>query len=215
LDICVGSLKDKIAKNLDCDVFAHVADDGDAHKIGLLDLTDWRIEPDPVLDERDYARRLGPGQPQGVQGILRQLYSVQQCNALKSRHERDNGFRYDWVLRVRADSLFLTAIENLETLDPNHIYIPTHDNWAVDGTHGLNDRFAFGSSALMDVYSNRLDALHEYFGCGGLLHPETFLGAYLARRGVPLGRTQVMLATVRKNGRRLQPALYRQFGDIL
>ena len=215
MDICVASLKDKIAKTFDCDVFASVADDGDAYKIGLLDLTDWRIESDPVLDERDCARRLGLGHPQGVQGILRQHYCVQQCNALKSRYERDNGFRYDWVLRMRADSLFLTAIENLATSDPNRIYIPRHDNWAIDGTHGLNDRLAFGSSALMDVYSNRLDALHEYVRCGGLFHPETFLGANLARCGVPVERTRVMLTTVRKNGRRLPPARYRRFGDII
>jgi len=88
--------------------------------------------------------------------------------------------------------------------------VPTFSNY-----WGYQDRFAFGGSAAMDVYHDKLRLLDEFVAGGGIFHPETILKWVLDRAGTPVQRTGVVFDTVRKNGERLRPVWHETYGDVL
>lgn len=137
-------------------------------------------------DEHDIAER--PWHTKGsVRAFYLQLRSIYLANNLKKLAEDRGGFRYDWVFRLRFDNLYHGySLEDIRLLDPNHVYIPKHDNW-----YGYNDRFAFGGTAAMDIYADRYKYLVEYRESGLPMHPERFLRWVLDRHCVSVRRTRV------------------------
>ena len=139
-----------------------------------------------------------------------QLRSLYLANWLRQQFEERNGFLFDWVFRLRFDSLFFgEQLESLEDCDPGSIYIPKHDNH-----YGYNDRFAFGGSQLMDTYSTRFTLFREYEEHGYAMHPEVFLKWALDRNSIRVERTGIACHLLRYGN------LYRAYyseksGDIL
>jgi hypothetical protein len=74
------------------------------------------------------------------------------------------------------------------------IYIPTH----YDYLKGINDRFAFGDSKKMDIYSS-LYKRFEYYGKVEevLFHPETMLKHHLDKNDIFIKRTDLRHFTIR------------------
>lgn len=113
------------------------------------------------------------------------FYSLQQANELKRRHERDHGFRYDVVVRLRLD---LLSLDNLnDVLDrisaaqhglADTLYVP-------DMAHsvGLNDQLAAGSSETMDAYCSAYACL-ETFAAKDYFNPEYFLLQHVLAQGL-------------------------------
>lgn len=95
-----------------------------------------------------------------------QFYSVQRAGELCRSHELDLGFRYDWVVRARLDTHYMTALD-VSTLNPYAIGITDTDahspeltTW--DDTKIVNDQFAIGCSEQMFTYANFLDYMISY-----------------------------------------------------
>jgi hypothetical protein len=97
------------------------------------------------------------------------------------------GFSFDLVFRLRFDNLYVFPLESLSNIIASSVYLPAHDSWG-----GFNDRFAFGSSDIMDIYSNRYQFLADYLKEGLFVHPETLLATHLARSRVAVRSTQVV-----------------------
>lgn len=101
--------------------------------------------------------------------IMSQLYSLYKCNELKKKYEKENGFIYDIVLKIRADYKINSSIsdDEISMCNGKNIYIPScessnhghpscyvcryeqHDD---EHTSDVCDVYAYGSSENMDHY---------------------------------------------------------------
>ena len=79
------------------------------------------------------------------------------CDRLRQAYEKENGIRYDAVLRCRPDLLFESPLPDLSTLDLNYIYVPDFHMY-----EGCNDRLAIGNPATMTIYMKKIDDWHDY-----------------------------------------------------
>ena len=142
------------------------------------------IKPTNVLHDVE-ARPWNKSDP--LSGYVRQLRSIYLANQLQSQYAAANGFSFDLVFRLRFDNLYISPLEPLESIDRSCLYLPAHDSWG-----GYNDRFAFGTPEIMDVYCNRFLCLADYLTEGLFVHPETFLATHLDRFRVPVRHTQLV-----------------------
>lgn len=83
-----------------------------------------------------------------INNTISYYYSLNQVNNLKKAYEYDNGFKYDWVVRCRTDTILHTKI-NYKHYDSNVINFSNISN-QPDGM--INDWFDFGGSKVMDVF---------------------------------------------------------------
>lgn len=86
---------------------------------------------------------------------------------LLRQYEEEHGFRYDWVLVLRYDLVFLRPLE-LETLDIRCFYVPQEPHWPaalIDGgaTGMVHDVFFLANSVMMEQYAR----VAEEIGPGG------------------------------------------------
>lgn len=117
-----------------------------------------------------------------VENTVRMFQGIRRCNQLKSRYEVENGFVYDFVVRVRSDVQIVSQLDlgKFMPLTREFVVFPEDGHWRG----GLNDQFAFGSSELMDTYSTVFDYIVEHCNSGCPFHPETLLRFHLTRMGV-------------------------------
>jgi len=93
------------------------------------------------------------------------FYLIYQCNLKKMQYEYNNKFKYDCVFRIRPDHAFdMSQCQqiNLENIKSDRLYIPKH-----------NDRFAYGSSDIMNKYSYSIHHMSHFFQQGIFGDPET------------------------------------------
>jgi hypothetical protein len=186
------------------DVFIHLwEDDPNLHKIKYLtdnmNVVDIKMEPRQTFDEKDYG--VNKRKEVNVQGLLRQIYCVQQCNNLKTAFEKTNEMTYDIVCRIRPDILIdtNTKIEKKE-YDLSKIYVPNHDSW-----YGRNDRLYFGSSYNMDILSNRIEHLDFYHKHKGVIHYETFMMFVAGLHEIEFEYIPLRFGLLRDNGDYVPP----------
>lgn len=186
------------------DVFIHLwEDDPNLHKIKYLtdnmNVVDIKMEPRQTFDEKDYG--VNKRKEVNVQGLLRQIYCVQQCNNQKTAFEKTNEMTYDIVCRIRPDILIdtNTKIEKKE-YDLSKIYVPKHDAW-----FGRNDRLYFGSSYNMDILSNRIEHLDFYHKHKGVIHYETFLMFVAGLHEIEFEYISLRFGLLRDNGDYVPP----------
>ena len=117
-----------------------------------------------------------------IENVVRMYRGIRRCNDMKLRRELSSGFRYDQVIRTRADVELATPLdlESFMPLTREFIVFPESGHWRG----GLNDQFAFGGSPKMDIYSLVIDYIPEHVGNGCPFHPETLLRFHLNRMGV-------------------------------
>lgn len=125
------------------------------------------------------------------------LYSIMMANELKKRHEIENNFRYDLVIKTRFDLVFdehsYFPIENIWPRSIYHIAGNVGLNHTDYENHGLNDLIFWGDSQSMDIATNvyryyknvalvkniylqagwKLDPLDYYLSPGTLIYQRT------------------------------------------
>lgn len=81
------------------------------------------------------------------------FYSLNKANLLKKKFEYLNNFKYDWVIRVRTDTVLYVPLE-LSNYNSNVVnYTNIHNQESV--TPGLIcDWLNFGNSYVMDVFNS-------------------------------------------------------------
>lgn len=83
-----------------------------------------------------------------INNTLSYFYSLNQVNNLKKIFEYEKGFKYDWVVRCRTDTILQTKIV-YEKYNPNVINFSGLSR-QPDGM--INDWFDFGNSKIMDAF---------------------------------------------------------------
>jgi hypothetical protein len=124
--------------------------------------------------------------------IVSQLYSIYTANELRRRYESDNGFKYDLVVKIRADMPpdrvdlgAMVALDlNAHTMWANNSHRHRHpgggggcltcDDEYIHGrirehknhTNDVCDIYFYGGSDIMNIYASlylRVDEMAEYF----------------------------------------------------
>jgi hypothetical protein len=103
-------------------------------------------------------------------------YSVAEANNLKREYELSNGMEYDVVVRTRFD-FALNRVFDFETYDLNKIHVPNCR--MVPGNNFCSDMFAFGSSKVMNLYSNTFSNIEYFYDRGITMNGEHMLSANL------------------------------------
>ena len=115
-------------------------------------------------------------------------YSILQANLVKERHRLANNIQYDCVIRARFDISFSRAIE-CSSYDMSVIHLL--DKCIPEM---LDDRFAFGPTRLMNIYSaafclydqiNKIRSAKDGIFCGETLLYETLKSNGVAHRFIP------------------------------
>ena len=163
----LSSINKHVIEPTNCDVFMYVGKDKyvgslfgaiDDNKIEYKSIevkTDINIKKDCFL--LDYLKlKVDSNKNNHTYRCLQQWYGYYRVNRLKSAWEKLNNFKYDWVIRCRFDMWFVSNIDDLTKLDNNLIYSPFKGG---GGEKTRNDRFAFGSSKLMDIYMDQFNEL--------------------------------------------------------
>ena len=208
LDQCVESMSKYLIEPTGADVFVNVwEEDPNKEKVSLLKPVVVNVAkmPNWNMDRND--RIPIANNPM--------FFGISMCNVLRQNYERKNDMQYDWVIRARADEMFYEGIEDLNTLDRKFMYFPNFNNY-----YGLNDRFAFSSPELMDIYCGALGyninnhyADYEFDRHAGrffdrvtkktiYMASEFALAKWLVMHNVEIRRTKVIYEIIRLPGSR-------------
>ena len=110
-----------------------------------------------------------------MQGLLLYFQMVEGCWDLIQAHQRESGKRYDWVLRIRADSYWNGPPPPLDQLDPLHYTLPLGLNFG-----GWNDRAGIGGLSSSQPALQRLSSLPRVVDMAHHTNSESVYKAALA-----------------------------------
>lgn len=121
------------------------------------------------------------------ENVWKMWYSQYQANQLRVKHEEQNNFKYDIVIRTRPD-VGLSGGLNLqyvkERLDTHHDLILMPGNHACGYGVWCCDLFGIGSSANMTTYCDIYNQALSHHAAGVRFHPETMLSHHLTRNNL-------------------------------
>ena len=111
------------------------------------------------------------------------LYSWNQVRRMVEKYERNNGFEYDMMIRLRTDCNFTKKI-NILNYNKDNLYVPQIGKYFDDG---MNDQFAVGNGKNIKTYMNMYEHLLFYVNnrvC--VLRPESLLRYHMKANGIQL-----------------------------
>lgn len=118
-----------------------------------------------------------------VPRYYQQLFGLSNCFSLVRDYEKKHNIKYDLMVRSRADIEFLRIPSTFERAAPHNInttlLIPPNRYGSK-----LDDGFAIGPIAAVEVYMNRYHSFRECLTRD--LHPERYLDFYLNHRKVSM-----------------------------
>jgi hypothetical protein len=91
---------------------------------------------------------------------------IYECNILKNKYEFKNNTEFDVVFRIRPDFIFNNIYTNYINIDSitNKKLNATKQLPGTNGNYNiLKDQFLFGSSKIMDIYSNSIYRVSKVF----------------------------------------------------
>lgn len=179
---------------------------GDASTVSITtsSIMDWifaNLRPTQILVEKLFNFNGEKYRPRSIEvrdpnNVLGMYYKIQSANRLKTKYEKDNKFKYDFVIRCRFD-ITLDRPLIVSSYLPSKLYLPDSFRW---GKNAENDKIAFGSSDFMDKYSNVFDNIDKYYEDGCVFHPETILGHHVSANKMPIERIAIPYMLHRANG---------------
>ena len=132
----------------------------------------------------------------GTQRYLQQINGWKESNRMRKEYEKSKGFEYDWVIRSRIDVEYVPSLPSGDYTQ-DFLYLPNFHHFG-----GVNDRFAMGSSKLMDKYLNIIDIYNE--NPKKCLHAECFLKYCLDYQKVPFKLIDIRFMRVRDDGQKMK-----------
>lgn len=122
--------------------------------------------------------------------ITSMYYKIKACNDLKINYENKNNFKYDFVIRLRAD----LELNSLSFPEEKGIFLPQEF-----GFGGYCDQIAIGSSEIMDTYSNLYSNLESYLIKGANICPEHLLKYHLDKSNISPRMMPFQIKLLREN----------------
>lgn len=176
-----------------------------------------------AIDSNEYVERtvikkylplfLAPGDPfneraphLSLRNLIKQFYSLQSVTELWTKQTQQQIKKYDAVLYLRPDIWYFNDLnithlrlvmgQAAPSSSPSShiIFVPNFHSW-----RGVNDRFAFGSPSVMQVYGRRLLGVANYSRAKPV-HPETYLADHLSANHITPRNTTILFERVRANG---------------
>jgi hypothetical protein len=123
-----------------------------------------------------------------IDNVCKSWHSLHQVDLLRQQHEAENNFKYDLVIRSRADvavtsDLDFKSMLGLFATDKSVVLIPNNRCCGYDGV-AFCDLFAIGSSESMKVYSDCINQAWEHNRNGVKFHGETMLARHLTNNNI-------------------------------
>lgn len=206
------SIVNNIINRTGADVFIHTWDTlgfdlgrGDAHSISLktedyLDKINEMFSPKEIVveqffqqDKSKYIDRIA--ETRDPANVLGMFYKIKKCNELKQNYEEKNNFLYDVIIRCRADLNVDTPLNTDDFSNLNNIFLPEFDFYL-----GNNDKFAFGTSKIMDLYSLCFDYIPLYYDKGCIFNAEAIMKYHLNYFHMPVKRCNIKYTIHRIDG---------------
>lgn len=118
--------------------------------------------------------------------VWKMFYSLFKANEAKSNYEKENGFKYDLVIRARPDVALTDKLnlKKLKQLIENRSTILIPFNKRCGYRVSFCDLFGIGTSEDMDVYCNIYNEALEHHARGVIFHPETILANHLSYNNI-------------------------------
>jgi hypothetical protein len=169
---CFSNLSKTIIKKYNPDIFIHTwkkkglsIKDARAHhdesytsiynEIASIEQSFYESYFDTILNIQR-PQELKEREPLNSRGNLPLFYKMEQCFELMEKHEKENDFLYDYVIRMRPDLEVFGNLPNLKELSPKCIYL-SHSKISA------SDQFAIGSRAPLKYYCSVFSHLKEYW----------------------------------------------------
>jgi hypothetical protein len=119
----------------------------------MLDVLET-YKPTKCLIQKPHSFEVGKYSDRAMPGIRSEnlysmFYSIYKSNQLKREYEKENNFKYDFVIRSRFDVKLNSKIDF--TLPNSKMYLP---NGCFDPIRGYVDCFGYSNSHYMDIYAN-------------------------------------------------------------
>ena len=183
-DKCYDNLRKYILEPLDADVFMQIWDTvGASHKEDKFndDSVDERkimsmynpknlvieSQPEGASDElygKKVPEELKEIEPLHYKSALSMYYQIKSCNDLAVNYAKEKKFEYDIIVRVRPDTMFLEQIPRhfIEEVfkNPYQVYFA---KYAINMKYAVCDKFAFGGTKGMQLYTNVWDNIERYW----------------------------------------------------
>lgn len=161
----------------------------------LLKPNYWKITSQEEFDKSfDYERIKKFGDSWGTNfqntyGLIRQLNSIKTVKSLWNK-------TYDFYLFLRPDLFYNDKIDIKFLSLKQTIILP---NWHSSG--GYNDRFAFGTLDVINLWGNRFDEIFNYCEISRKpLHAERLLKYVCTKNRLSVYKTGMRASRVRANG---------------
>jgi SAM-dependent methyltransferase len=127
------------------------------------------------------------------------FYSIKKANDLKIQAESENGFKYDYVIRIRPDIFLETKLnDSFFPAQKNCIVTPIIAQYHSDG---INDQIAIGSSESMDKYcslfNNKLQYCQDRVSS---IRPESLLRYHTSKNEISIEKRNIQYLIIRVDG---------------
>jgi hypothetical protein len=141
------------------------------------------------------------------QGMVSMYWQIKQCDLLRKEFEQSNGFKYDVIIRSRADLTFMNGIKisSPETIG-DQLLVYSFDDI------NMGDMFAIGQDPAMTYYTSLFDHLAQYDqmkpfykappGFPTPWWPEATLFLHMKRSGIPFVKIPVKFEICRYTGKK-------------
>jgi hypothetical protein len=160
------------------------------------------IENPRIFDINPYIIAHKPPELRNPQIPVSMFYGIWSANELKKEFENLVGWRFDVVIRSRPDLIFNNELD-IDNFDPSAVSLPNFGDY-----RGYADQLAYGSSEIMDQYSNVFNVYSSYFDGSNTaarwLNAEYLLKYHLDRLKIPIKRSTIDYDILRTNGDRFK-----------
>lgn len=116
--------------------------------------------------------------------VLSQYYSTMKVCELKEKYEKENNFKYDFVIRARFDTYIHHSIP-IETFDMNQLNVP--DN-CYNNPELYNDNFSISNSSIHTYLSTLYEQVPSYLNMGIEYSPELLFKHHLECNGIEVNK---------------------------
>ena len=112
------------------------------------------------LDGISVPKILKDNEPVHYKGSLPMYYKIYMCNDMKRKYEIENNFKYDRVIRLRPDLSIKEYLPGHVLEDEEHLL---HSDYLINQDFQVSDKFAIGTSNIIDYYSSVFIKLNDYW----------------------------------------------------
>jgi hypothetical protein len=102
------------------------------------------------------------------------FYGIEAANNIRKSYEDQHGITYDYVIRMRTDTLFIyDSIQSIDHYEKDFLHLKEYTPF---DEYSISDYFAIGGPEVMNVYSSVYSNLQNMIDAGASVIPESLIG---------------------------------------